>query len=375
MSTKAVVEVPFGTASVVKLKGSRKESDALLVRKVALEVEAVDRARLRTAATVVGWTMPGTVITETVWTMDGRLFRPLGLDNRTGVVREVEPDGVFGRWTSLGGGDLFLMDDLPDAAMSRRHLLQTGRWQRPEIIPFDEPGLRLISEPDEAEAMTRLARLQRKLIVVDGAVWTECPAPRFIADSRYYGVGLVTSAGVRRFFYDGHEIRTRAFQFPLTRPADAIACAILAGADEPEGREPALPWCEVHEPDAVHFDALAASAFHMGPELLCDLKNYVAGFSDEGVENFLQIRAAVRRMHENAEDPLPAVYAQREDAELLHEACGRLADDTGSRPYAGIPLTERMPAWIPLNLRQFAARHRELEAEAAPEPGLGGPTA
>lgn len=375
MSTRAVVQVPFGTAAVVKRKGSRQEADALLVRKVALEVESIDASRLAVAAVTEGWTLPGVQIQETVWSMDGRLFRPLGLDYRTGEIRHVASDGAFDRWAAGGDYDLFLQDDLPEAAMSRHHLLPTGRWQRPEILAHDERGLRLISEPDEAEAATRLARLQRRLIVVDGAVWTECPAPRFIADSRYYGVGLLASAGVRRFFYDGHELRSRAFQFPLTRPGDALACAVIAGADEPGEQAPALPRFEVRDPEAVHFDALAASAFHMGPHLLADLKDYAAGFSDEGLESFMQIRAAVRRMHENEDDPLPPAYGQRDDAAILHEACGRLADDPGCRPFAGMLLAGPMPFWLPLNLRQFAERHRQLEAEDAPEFGLGGPAA
>lgn len=375
MSSRAVVQIPFGTAAVVKRKGSRQEADALLVRKVALEVESVDASRLAVAATAEGWTLPGTQIEETVWTMDGRLFRPLGLDHRTGEIRPVAPGGAFDRWAAGGDFGLFLQDDLPDAAMSRRHFLLNGRWQRPEILAQDERGLRVVSEPDEAEAATRLARLQRRLVVVDGAVWTECPAPRFIADSRYYGVGLVTSAGVRRFFYDGHEMRSRAFQFPLTRPDDALACAIIAGADEPGERAPRLPRFEVHDPEAVHFDALAASAFHMGPHLLTDLKDHVAGFSDEGLETFMQIRSAVQRMHGNEDDPLPAAYGQRDDAAILHEACGRLADDPGCRPFADMPLSGPMPFWLPLNLRQFAERHRQLEAEDAPELGFEGPTA
>lgn len=374
MSSKAIVQVPIGTAAVVKRKGSRQEAAALLVRKAALEVEAVKADRMRPAATVHGWTAPSVSVTETVWTMDGRLFRPLGFNAGTGAVDRIEPDKVFQRWADRRDYDPFLQDNLPDAAMSRHHFVATGNWQRPQFIPHDEPGLRLMSEPDEAEAAIRLARLQRRLIVVDGAVWTECPAPRFIADSRYHGLTLVGPASVRRLLYDLHDIRTKAFQFPITRFDDAQACAVLASTHEPEARAPEVPFFEVHDPDAVHFDALAASAFHMGPQLLCDLKDYVAGFSDEGLESFMQVRSAVQRMHEREEDPLPTAYEQSDDAALLHEACERLADDTGCRPFAGIPLAAAMPFWIPLNLRQFAARHREVELEDVPELGLGGPT-
>lgn len=369
MISKAVVEIPFGTYAVARPKGARRDVDALLMRNVAIEVEAVEGRHLSRAADLRGWTMPGTSVDETLWSMDGRLFRQLGLDYRTGEIEALHPRGAPARYAPDGPWARDLTDEMPDAVMTRHAEQTSGRWHYFDRIPVDAPGLRVLSDPDEAEANERLVRLQRRLIVVDDAVWTECPPPRLIAESRYYGIGLVASAGVRRMLVDTTDMRTTAFQFPLDRMEDALACAAIADEGRGPGRDVPLPHIEIHDRAVVTFDAAAASAFQMGPRILAEMAQYVPNLSDDGLDAFMHLRAASGRMAAAADGPLPLKFEPTEDAGIMHEACGRIAVDPG----CGTDWANPMPEWLRTSLSQFARRHDELENQPAPDLDLGRP--
>jgi len=367
--TKAVVEIPFGTYAVARPKGARKDVDALLMRSVAVEVEAVEFRHLRRAADVRGWAQPGDAVNETLWSMDGRLFRQLGYDYGTGEIEPLHPRGAPARYSPDGRRSRDLTDEMPDAVMTRHAEQTSGRWHHFDWIPADSPGLRILSEPDEAEAAERLARLQRRLLVVDDAVWTECPPPRLCAENRYYGIGVILSAGVRRMLVDTNDMRTTAFQFPLDRMADALACQAIADEGLAPGRAIPPPVFEIFDEAAVTFDAAAASAFQMGPRILAEMAQYVPNLSDDGLDAFMHLRAASRRISADADGPIPLKFEPTEDAAIMHEACGRIAADPG----CGTDWASPMPEWLRTSLGQFARRHEELENRPAPDLDLAGP--
>lgn len=369
MISKTVVEIPFGTYAVARPKGARKDVDALLMRNVAIEVEAVESRHLRRAANLRGWAMPGDAVNETLWSMDGRLFRQLGFDYRTGEIEALHTHGAPARYSPDGPRSRDLTDEMPDAVMTRHAAQIGGRWNYFDWIPLETPGLRILSEPDEAEAAERLARLQRRLLVVDDAVWTECPPPRLCAENRYYGIGIILSAGVRRMLLDTNDMRTTAFQFPLDRLDDALACAAIAEEGLAPGRDMPPPRFEIFDEAAVTFDAAAASAFEMGPRILAEMAQYVPNLSDDGLDAFMHLRAASARMRAGADGPLPLTFEPTEDAAILHEACGRIATDPG----CGTAWAHPMPEWLRTSLGQFAQRHEQLENRPAPDLDIGAP--
>lgn len=369
MISKTVVEIPFGTYAVARPKGARKDVDALLMRTVAIEVEAVESRLLRRAADLRGWAQPGEPVNETLWSMDGRLFRQLGFDYRTGGITPLHPMGAPARYAQDGPLSRDLTDEMPDAVMTRHASQIGGRWSYFDWIPMDAPGLRVVSDPDEAEANERLARLQRRLLVVDDAVFTECPPPRLCAESRYYGLGVILSAGVRRMIVDTHDVRTAAFQFPLDRLEDALACTAIADQGLAPARENPLPQFEIFDEAVVTFDAAAAAAFEMGPRILAAMGQYVPNLSDDGLDAFMNLRAASGRIRADADGPLPLKFEPTEDAAIMHEACGRIAADPG----CGTDWASPMPEWLRTSLGQFARRHEELENRPAPDLDLAGP--
>lgn len=369
MISKAVVEIPFGTYAVARPKGARKDVDALLMRNLAIEVEAVEARHLTRAANVRGWAAPGGLIDETLWSMDGRLFRQLGYDYGTGEIDPLHPRGAPARYSQQGPRPRDLTDEMPDAVMTRHAEQTSGRWHYFDWIPMETPGLRILSEPDEAEADERLVRLQRRLLVVDDAVWTECPPPRLCAENRYYGVGVILSAGVRRMLVDTNDVRTTAFQFPLDRVADAYACAAIADEGLAPGRQVPLPHFEIFDEAAITFDAAAASAFQMGPRILAEVAQYVPNLSDDGLDAFMNLRAASARMTAAADGPIPLKFEPNEDAGVIHEACGRIGADPG----CGTAWAPSMPEWLTTTLAQFARRHEELEQRDAPDIEIGRP--
>jgi hypothetical protein len=369
MIAKARVELPVGTYAVVRQKGSRKDVDALLMRTMALEVEAVESRHLRPAAEVSGWSQPGAVVREALWSMDGRLFRQLGFDYRTGDVAPLDPRGPLGRYALGSPFHRDLTDEMPDAVMSAHARRRDGTWSHFDWIPVAEAGLRVLSDPDEAETNQRLVRLQRRLLVVDGALWTECPPPRLCSENRYYGIGVILSAGVRRMLVDTNDVRTMGFQFPLDRVEDAQACQAIADEGLAPAREVPLPAFEIFDRAAITFDAASASAFQMGPNVVAKTAEYLANLSDDGIEAFMELRAASARMTAAADGPLPLRFEPNEDAAIIHEACGRIAADPG----VGVDPTGPMPQWLRTTLGQFARRHEELEGGAAPDLVSGRP--
>lgn len=363
MIAKARVELPVGTYAVVRQKGSRRDVDALLMRTMALEVEAVESRHLRPAADVSGWSRPGTTVREALWSMDGRLFRQLGFDYGTGDVTPLDPRAAVARFAPGSPFHRDLTDEMPDAVMSAHARRRNGGWSYFDWIPAHEAGLRLMTDPDEAETNERFVRLQQRLLVVDGALWTECPPPRLCSENRHYGVGVILSAGVRRMLVDTTDVRTMGFQFPLDRVADAQACARIADEGRGPGRGVPMPPFEIFDEAVVTFDAATASAFQMGPNIVEETARYLPNFSDDGIEAFMELRAASARMTAAADGPLPLRFEANEDAAIIHEACGRIAFDPG----CGTTWADPMPEWLGTTLGQFARRHAELESGQAPD--------
>jgi hypothetical protein len=101
----------------------------------------------------------------------------------------------------------------------------------------------------------------------------------------------------------------------------------------------------------------------MGPNIVAETAKYLPNFSDDGIEAFMELRAASARMTAAADGPLPLRFEPNEDAAIIHEACGRLAVDPG----CGTRWADPMPEWLGTTLGQFARRHAELECGQAPD--------
>lgn len=354
---RTTIEIPYAVAAM-GVRPREKRAEPFLLGEIAtIAVEVRTAADLRPAVTI--GISPRNGYPETVWSMDGRLWRPVemdrGYDGRAG--RRVRAEAARADVLATDGYDFTdWRREVPTACLPEVCFDARGEYDR-DYTAIRERHLKGVEIRYSDDAERRLAALSETLLVVDGELWTECPLPPcLVVDDPALGPYAVVAS-------DLHDLTVmdpdRAFRqiFRLDRLEEARAwCeAVSPGADP--GFVPAI---ELHDPEAVAFDDLVATARMVAAPTIDALGRDLGWFGAGGLEDFAVARSSARRLLDGG---------GREDAQVLFEAFGRMADDPGDP----CGLFEPPGDHVLQRLARFGLRAAAFELDVSPDLALGAP--
>lgn len=357
---RTTITIPFATAAIGSRTRAGPRAPFLVADSITIAVEVASSDRLALAAAVP--TRNGAGPRQSVWSLDGELVRPVEMDRRRardGVVpRRVRADRIVEDVLDRGGWDLpDWRREVPASVYAATCFDATGEYDRDYSI-VEPADLKVVDTTLSEEALHRVALVSQSLLVVDGELWTRCPAPRIVVDDPRQGPYVAAPSEVHYLSVMDTDRAGRQF-FALDRLHDAFAyCATAAGAAAVGGEH--LPGVEIHDASAIAFDDLVETALMVAAPTLHDLGRDLAWFSSDGMDDFVAARAAGSRLRE---------APSREDALLLFEAFSRIATDTGDP----IGLFDAPGEGLMRRLGRFGLRASAFEADAVPDLTLGGP--
>lgn len=357
---RTTITIPFATAASGSRSRAGRLEPFLLADSLVVVVEVASADRLSPAATVRSRNGAGPE--QTVWSLDGELVRPVEMDRLVArgeaVPRRVRADRIVEDVLVRDGWDLTdWRREVPSAVYAAACFDAAGEFDRDYTVVG--PGeLKVVGSRLSEEALHRLHLVSEHLLVVDGELWTRCPAPRIVVDDPLQGPYVASSSEVHYLAVMDMDRVGRQF-FALDRSHDAFAYCAAAAGHTPVGEEH-LPGIEIHDAPAIAFDDLVETARMVAPPLLSELDRDLAWFSADGLDDFVAARAAGSRLRE---------APSREDALLLFEAFSRIAADPGDP--AG--LFDAPGEGLMRRIGRFGLRASAFEVDVVPDLPLGGP--
>lgn len=354
---RTTIEIPYAVAARGVRRRERRVEPFLLGESATIAVELRTASDLRPAATI--GTGPRNAYPETVYAMEGRLWRPIemdrGYDGRAG--RRVRAVTARADVLSTDGYDFSdWRRQVPTACLPEVCFDPRGEYDR-DYTSVRERFLKSVEHRDSDDAERRLAALSDALLVVDGELWTECALPPcLVVDDPAQGPYAVVAS-------DLHDLTVmdpdRAFRhlFRLDRLAEARA---WCEAVSPGGAPGFMPAIALHDPEAIGFDDLVATARMVAGPTIDAVGRDLAWFGAGGLEDFAVARSAARRLLDGG---------GRDDAHVLFEAFGRMADDPGDP----CGLFERPGSHVLRHLARFGVRAAAFEQDLSPDLAPGAP--
>lgn len=354
---RTTIEIPYVVAAKGVRARERRSEPFLLGETTTIAVGVCTAADLTPAVTVGAGPRNGHP--ETVYSMDGRLWRPVeldrGCDGRAG--RRVRAETARADVLATDGYDFTdWRREVPTACLPDVCFDVRGEYDR-DYTPVRERFLKSVEHRYSDDAERRLANLSETLLVVDGDLWTECPMPPCLAvDDPAQGPYAVIAS-------DLHDLTVmdpdRAFRqiFRLDRLDEARAwCETVV----PGAGAGLVPPITLHAPEAVMFDDLLVTARMVAAPTIDALGRDLAWFSAGGLEDFAIARAAARRLLDGG---------GREDAHVLFEALGRMAEDPGDPCGLFDPPHE----YLMRRIARFGVRASAFEHDLSPDFASGAP--
>lgn len=357
---RTTITIPFATAASGSRTRSGPRAPFLVADSVTVAVEVTSPDRLALAATVPSRNGAGP--RQSVWSFDGELVRPVEMDRRrarAGVVpRRLKADRIVEDVLDGGGWDLpDWRREVPTSVYSAACFDATGQYDHDYSI-VEPTELKVVDTTLSEEALHRINLVSQGLLVVDGELWTRCPAPRIVVDDPRQGPYVASPSELHYLSVMDSDRAGRQF-FALDRLHDAFAYCAAAAGDEAAGGDH-LPGIEIHDASAIAFDDLVETARMVAAPTLYDLGRDLAWFSADGMDDFATARAAARRLRE---------APSREDALLLFETFSRIAVDPGDPG----GLFDAPGEGLMRRLERFGLRATAFEVDVVPDLPLGGP--
>lgn len=355
---RTTIEIPYAVAARGVRPREKRAEPFLLGETATIAVEVRAAADLRPAVTV-GAT-PRNGYPETVWAMDGRLWRPVeldrGYDGRAG--RRVRAETACDDVLATDGYDFTdWRREVPTACLPEVCFDARGDFDR-DYTAVRERFLKGVEHRYSDDAERRLAVLSETLLVVDGEIWTECPMPPcLVVDDPAQGPYAVVASDLNDLtVVDPDRAFRQIFRLDRLDEARAWCAAVSPGADP--GFAPVF---ELHDPEAAMFDDLVATARMVAAPTVDALSRDLAWFGAGALEDFAVARSAARRLLDGG---------GREDAYVLFEAFGRMAQDPGDPCGLFEPPTDHALA----HLARFGMRAAVFEHDVSPDLAPGAPT-
>ena len=357
---RTTITIPFATAASGSRSRAGRLEPFLVADSVVIAVEVASSDRLVPAATIRTRNAAG--YQQSVWTLDGELVRPVEVDSLEaragGVARRLGAENLLKEVLDVDGWDLIdWRREVPTAVVSAACFDASGGYDRDYTLVRPN-ALKTIGNTHSEDGERRIEALSSMLLVVDGELWTRCPAPRLVVDEPEEGPYFASSSDVHYLAVMDMDRVGRQF-FSLDRLDDALAyCAAAAGA--PAIGAGRIPEIEIHDAAAIAFDDLVETARMVAAPTLSDLGRDLAWFSSDGMDDFVAARAAGSRLRE---------APSREDALLLFEAFSRIAADPGDTG----GLFDAPGEGLMRRLGRFGLRATAFEADVVPDLTFGGP--